>query len=496
MIFTKEQQQGSASGALKDVPLGQSVQISGMDTPLTDDITWKGNTWSRKSTRIGVLGIVIICILLSAVVALAVLLYESRNDHPIRAVSISEGVHYVPSAELMRSSNDAYSGYTTTKEIPTSVSSKNKEIEEAIMEKMSSERQVMPTTSSNEHEEPSTAIPNTLEHKDTSAEITIKPDNQESTSSSEHEGTSTESPQQMVFQELLKEELEAVKDLATPMNISSNDTMTAAVITVIELELDFSNDTDYDELSEIDCGGTSEIIFGEELELGYGKTSEMEYDNYDDEGERMLNDSDDSTLLQNDLKMVPKSEWGGVPPTSINLRLEPSPYVVITQTGTGPGFDQDSCSETMKFIQMSSMEEEGLPDMCDNYYICGDGKVYIGRGPNVTNCHIGFVRFKNIGISFIGDFQKYAPTAVQVKALESLLSVGISQHFLNPDYKIIAHKEINLPYSLFMGPGKYLLDEINSMPHRCSSSCIDDIDYSDYDYDSSDFGINFMRSLG
>ncbi|XP_067002924.2 uncharacterized protein [Anabrus simplex] len=266
--------------------------MTGMDTPLTDDITWKGNTWSRKSTRIGVLGIVIICILLSAVVALAVLLYESRNDHPIRAVSISEGVHYVPSAELMRSSNDAYSGYTTTKEIPTSVSSKNKEIEEAIMEKMSSERQVMPTTSSNEHEEPSTAIPNTLEHKDTSAEITIKPDNQESTSSSEHEGTSTESPQQMVFQELLKEELEAVKDLATPMNISSNDTMTAAVITVIELELDFSNDTDYDELSEIDCGGTSEIIFGEELELGYGKTSEMEYDNYDDEGERMLNDSE------------------------------------------------------------------------------------------------------------------------------------------------------------------------------------------------------------
>ncbi|PSN37110.1 Peptidoglycan-recognition protein LF, partial [Blattella germanica] len=156
-----------------------------------------------------------------------------------------------------------------------------------------------------------------------------------------------------------------------------------------------------------------------------------------------------NTTLPNGRRIYLKSDWYGEPPKFERQLQLPAPFVVISHTVTQPCYEFKTCAESMRTMQGVQVTDNDLPDLGYSFVVGNDGNVYEGRGWDVTNMHIGFVRRCNIGIALMGNFVHDEPTIGQINSTQELLELGVKLGKIAPDYKLIPH---NATYATLTPP--------------------------------------------
>lgn len=110
----------------------------------------------------------------------------------------------------------------------------------------------------------------------------------------------------------------------------------------------------------------------------------------------------------------------------------------------------------MRTIQDAAVAEMGLPDIPNNFYLGGDGFIYVGRGWDIANAYAN----QTLAVSFMGDYIRFEPNEKQFSALEHLLAHAVAKDYLTKDYKLVAHNQTKNTKS----PGPFIYDRISKMP--------------------------------
>ncbi|KAG6458848.1 low molecular mass 30 kDa lipoprotein 21G1 [Manduca sexta] len=166
------------------------------------------------------------------------------------------------------------------------------------------------------------------------------------------------------------------------------------------------------------------------------------------------------SLINADCDVIDKKEWNGVNPHCAVYVPRPVNLVIIVHTDTPWCSTTEQCKTSIKKIQTDTINSNKFYDVGYSFMIGGDGKVYEGVGWIHVGFHtIGYDR-SAIGIAFVGNYNKDAPTAQQMEALNGLLACGVKLGHLTPDYRIITHRQLILSDS----PGKSLYNEIRKRP--------------------------------
>ncbi|XP_053682979.1 peptidoglycan-recognition protein LA isoform X1 [Sabethes cyaneus] len=163
--------------------------------------------------------------------------------------------------------------------------------------------------------------------------------------------------------------------------------------------------------------------------------------------------------LGNGHLVIDRQNWGAQPEVHGRYPLlPPIPYVLITHIGvqSTPCIDMYRCSIKMRTIQDAAVAEMGLPDIPNNFYLGGDGFVYVGRGWDIVNAYANHT----LSVCFMGDYLRYEPNDKQFSALQHLLAHGVAQDYLAKDYKLVTHNQTKTTKS----PGPYIYDRISKMP--------------------------------
>uniref|UniRef100_A0A8D8L5X4 Peptidoglycan-recognition protein LA n=1 Tax=Culex pipiens TaxID=7175 RepID=A0A8D8L5X4_CULPI len=163
--------------------------------------------------------------------------------------------------------------------------------------------------------------------------------------------------------------------------------------------------------------------------------------------------------LGNGHLVIDRPNWGAQNEVRGRYPLfPPIPYVVITHIGvqSTPCLDMYRCSIKMRTIQDAAVAEMGLPDIPNNFYLGGDGFIYVGRGWNISNAYSN----RTLSICFMGDYIRYEPNEKQYSALQHLLAHGVATDHLTRDYKLVSHNQTKSTKS----PGPYIYERISKMP--------------------------------
>lgn len=110
----------------------------------------------------------------------------------------------------------------------------------------------------------------------------------------------------------------------------------------------------------------------------------------------------------------------------------------------------------MRTIQDAAVAEMRIPDIPNNFYLGGDGFIYVGRGWDIANAYAN----QTLAVCFMGDYIRYAPNDKQFSALDHLLAHGVAENYLTRDYKIVAHNQTKVTKS----PGPLIYDRIRKLP--------------------------------
>lgn len=163
--------------------------------------------------------------------------------------------------------------------------------------------------------------------------------------------------------------------------------------------------------------------------------------------------------LGNGHLVIDRQNWGAQNEVRGRYPLQPpAPYVLITHIGvqSTPCVDMYRCSIKMRTIQDAAVAEMGLPDIPNNFYLGGDGFVYVGRGWNIANAYAN----QTLSVCFMGDYIRYEPNDKQFSALEHLLAHGVAKDYLTKDYQLVAHNQTRKTKS----PGPHIYERISKMP--------------------------------
>uniref|UniRef100_A0A182N1R8 Peptidoglycan recognition protein family domain-containing protein n=1 Tax=Anopheles dirus TaxID=7168 RepID=A0A182N1R8_9DIPT len=144
--------------------------------------------------------------------------------------------------------------------------------------------------------------------------------------------------------------------------------------------------------------------------------------------------------LGNSHMVIERRNWGSQVGVSGSIQLEhPVQYVLVTHIGirskncTG----MHECSNRMRMLQDAAIAERNLQDIPSNFYLGGDGNVYVGRGWDIANAYHN----RTLSVCFMGDFERYAPQESQMSAMQHLLTYGVVQRKLANDYKLVARRQ-------------------------------------------------------
>uniref|UniRef100_A0A3F2YX49 Peptidoglycan recognition protein family domain-containing protein n=1 Tax=Anopheles farauti TaxID=69004 RepID=A0A3F2YX49_9DIPT len=157
---------------------------------------------------------------------------------------------------------------------------------------------------------------------------------------------------------------------------------------------------------------------------------------------RFGNNYDPKTMpnLGNSHMVIERRNWGSQVGVSGSVPLEhPVQYVVVTHVGvrskncTG----MHECSNRMRMLQDAAIGERNLQDIPSNFYLGGDGNVYVGRGWDIANAYHN----RTLAVCFMGDFERYDPQDSQMSAMNHLLTYGVIQRKLANDYKLVARRQ-------------------------------------------------------
>lgn len=97
----------------------------------------------------------------------------------------------------------------------------------------------------------------------------------------------------------------------------------------------------------------------------------------------------------------------------------------------------------MQDLQYRQMAWLGFDDIRSNFLIGGDGAVYVGRGWNIEGDHTPKYNVKSICITFIGSFNKKAPSQKQLDAAQQLIELGVKQGKLRPSYNLYGQYQLD-----------------------------------------------------
>ncbi|XP_037953442.1 peptidoglycan-recognition protein SC2-like [Teleopsis dalmanni] len=161
------------------------------------------------------------------------------------------------------------------------------------------------------------------------------------------------------------------------------------------------------------------------------------------------------------ITIISKSEWGGRNPTSKSTLASGLSYAVIHHTEGSSCSTKAACIQQMKNIQSYHMDSLGWADIGYNFLIGGDGNIYEGRGWNVLGAHASNWNSKSLGISLMGNFNNYSPTAVQISAAKELLAYAVTKGQITSGYILYGHRQVGSTDC----PGTYLYSEIKSWSH-------------------------------
>uniref|UniRef100_A0A8W7NYT1 Peptidoglycan recognition protein family domain-containing protein n=1 Tax=Anopheles atroparvus TaxID=41427 RepID=A0A8W7NYT1_ANOAO len=162
--------------------------------------------------------------------------------------------------------------------------------------------------------------------------------------------------------------------------------------------------------------------------------------------------------LGNGHMIIDRSNWGA----QQNIRgpydlTHPIPYVLITHIGVHAKncTNVHMCSIKMRTLQDAAIAEKSLQDIPSNFYLGGDGNVYVGRGWDTANAYVN----QSLAVCFMGDYGRYEPNELQFSALDHLLTYGETHDLLTKDYKVVAHRQAHSTRS----PGIKLYEKITKL---------------------------------
>ncbi|CAO1316046.1 unnamed protein product [Diamesa tonsa] len=173
-------------------------------------------------------------------------------------------------------------------------------------------------------------------------------------------------------------------------------------------------------------------------------------------------ESDTLPNLGNGHYILDRQMWGAFNVSSVkNLSAlhHPIPYVVIGHMGvqTESCFNIYSCSVKMRAIQDNGIGTKQMADLGGNFYLGGDGNVYVGRGWDYENAYGN----NSLAIIFLGDYQRQNTTERQMNALDHLLTYGLVESYLTRDYKMFGLNQTKVSkYS----PGIHIIKQIRKYP--------------------------------
>ncbi|XP_043281651.1 peptidoglycan-recognition protein SC2-like [Venturia canescens] len=142
--------------------------------------------------------------------------------------------------------------------------------------------------------------------------------------------------------------------------------------------------------------------------------------------------------------IISRTEWSAREQNRPKLALNGSvSYVILHHTTKNKCTSRSECIEAMRVVQNFDMDLHDRIDVSYNFYVGEDGNVYEGRGWDVAGSHTDFYSDRSIGICFIGDFRKHKPEPAAIKALEDLISYGVTLGKIDPHYHLYARNQVS-----------------------------------------------------
>lgn len=176
----------------------------------------------------------------------------------------------------------------------------------------------------------------------------------------------------------------------------------------------------------------------------------------------MLIASLSAMAVQGEVPVVTRAEWNARPPSGPMDSMEtPLPRAVIVHTAGSGCTDDAGCALLMRSLQGFQMSRQKFSDIGYHYLIGGNGKVYEGRSPSQRGAFAGPNNEGSLGIAFIGNFEKQAPSPEAIEAAQKLLEQAVQQTQLAESYKLLGHSQVSATKS----PGEALYALIQQWPH-------------------------------
>lgn len=138
--------------------------------------------------------------------------------------------------------------------------------------------------------------------------------------------------------------------------------------------------------------------------------------------------------------VIDRNNWGTQDGVQASVQLQrPVPYVIVTHVGvrTKSCNDVYQCSNKIRILQDAAIGERYLRDIPSNFYIGGDGNVYVGRGWDIANSYHN----RTLSVCFMGDYNVNEPADSQLSALQHLLTYGVVKDVLAKDYKLVGRRQ-------------------------------------------------------
>ncbi|GFS32467.1 peptidoglycan recognition protein 1 [Nephila pilipes] len=140
-------------------------------------------------------------------------------------------------------------------------------------------------------------------------------------------------------------------------------------------------------------------------------------------------------------EIVSRAQWGARNVKSSGTMALPVSHVFIHHTAGATCNNKDTCSKITRQTQNYHLDTRKWADIGYSFLVGGDGRIYEGRGWKAIGAHTYGYNSKAIGISFMGNFDKVAPSAAMLNAARNLIDCGVQKKFISASRQIHGHRD-------------------------------------------------------